>query len=1199
MLDKIRSNHFLRFDTFCFCLLCKKNIPEDVNLDKHDLIFTHLESEEHESNCRALFKLCFPDPCCESDDLKYVNIFRNLAFDVSWEIGNEVSYVCKTDNNYLRCLICEENISKVFEDKTKLELTLASHLESGFHINKVKSKASWIHHPSDNTYYIAFHKFFVFCSFCQKYLKSPKNTLLQVAADHITADLETIVKIKAIEEQRDNAIEDLCILFDFLNISDDLDNCNERENSLISDEEIYIDSQCQSNEPIEINECSNNPEGEVLDKENDLFLPSHEICEPSETPLTHNEETRGLKIIGVENVTSQVWQARLNQAVMIDLVNDNSVVKLNEMYIEIKNNRFFCKLCKVFTQFDENGNDLRKHLFGEHNDLLVKRASDFNSMMKYRDRPNNVTNKSEESENFHLILTKIALDKKFMSHSMFIKDNSDNFFCILCKDVVTFTTCGKYVENHFFQTDHLRKTYEISIDTAFEKKQQNQNSKTNRKSKKPKPQTDIKTLALFFDTNGLKRQPIVIAKVEEKNSNNTSKLDPEVRVIERRQLKVLRLASEENLEIRINAQFLIIHNENFFCTACQKLIIFVNSGLPLFKHCISQAHNSRLMKTATDYLVYNNIKSDCLKQAGSSDSTLHQFYELVDKITENDPYDVTASNILFLGITNRPTSSSTSVLWISCKLCNELIAFKTCAVEAHFLSVQHRRKTYELNCRSVMDSNAPYSIGDQAVGFEVDESSNNYFKGEQSQSTNEYHQTEYLSSEYELAVKKVLKTGDCTGQEVIESNKQYVELKNNTFFCIVCKVAISSRTIKAKKLKSIISHFNSKSHMKNMSKLVVAAKATTVKNNCSQNPIFLNVSETSGSKDSHGSNSENFLFKDLLHRVSMKYQEVLLNQMFISYTKNSFFCNICQEIQIFSENGSFLKIHCLSKGHNDILLKNALSFKIRSKDDLKTSSVEDKLILNEVLFVIRTKAPFDRITSHSEFLSVKNSNLFCILCRKQIKTTAKGNAVMMHFRSNIHRVKFYVLNCNSTSIVPSEHNLSIQTGNANMNSTPVTKASNSLDKGNEESSEKNNELLTMILKYLPNEFKEYGTKIELSEKKIRCKVCSFTLSLKRSLRGTLCTLQQHLSVHLFHETVSNNIELLLETEAFKSVSTEVQKCIINNLNCLEVRENALFCCICTVKLCIFRHGSQFHNSKQILMHLNSNDHRKHIGAVKC
>lgn len=93
-----------------------------------------------------------------------------------------------------------------------------------------------------------------------------------------------------------------------------------------------------------------------------------------------------------------------------------------------------------------------------------------------------------------------------------------------------------------------------------------------------------------------------------------------------------------------------------------------------------------------------------------------------------------------------------------------------------------------------------------------------------------------------------------------------------------------------------------------------------------------------------------------------------------------------------------------------------------------------------------------------------------------------------------------------------------------------------------------NELLTMILKYLPNEFKEYGTKIELSEKTICRKVCSFTLSLKRSLLGTLYTLQQHLSIHLFHETVSNNIELLLETEAFKSVSTEVQKCITNNLN---------------------------------------------------
>lgn len=162
MLEKIRSNHILRFDTFCFCLLCRKNIPEDVSLDKLDLIFTHLESEEHESNFRTLFKLCFPDPCCESDDLKYVNIFRNLAFDVSWEIGNEVSYVCKIDNNYLRCLICEENILKVFEDNTKLELTLASHLESGFHINKVKSKASWIHHPSDNTYYIAFHNFLYF-----------------------------------------------------------------------------------------------------------------------------------------------------------------------------------------------------------------------------------------------------------------------------------------------------------------------------------------------------------------------------------------------------------------------------------------------------------------------------------------------------------------------------------------------------------------------------------------------------------------------------------------------------------------------------------------------------------------------------------------------------------------------------------------------------------------------------------------------------------------------------------------------------------------------------------------------------------------------------------------------------------------------------------------------------------------------------
>lgn len=95
--------------------------------------------------------------------------------------------------------------------------------------------------------------------------------MLQVAADHITADLETIVKIKAIEEQRDKAIEDLCILFDFLNISDDLEDCNEREKSQISDEEIYIDSQCQINEPIQINECSNNPEGEVLDKKKTYF----------------------------------------------------------------------------------------------------------------------------------------------------------------------------------------------------------------------------------------------------------------------------------------------------------------------------------------------------------------------------------------------------------------------------------------------------------------------------------------------------------------------------------------------------------------------------------------------------------------------------------------------------------------------------------------------------------------------------------------------------------------------------------------------------------------------------------------------------------------------------------------------------------------------------------------------------------------
>lgn len=199
MLNIIGLNHIFVDGKICFCLVCRENLTENCPLDRESAVFQHFRSENHETSARNLFKICVPDPKCESRNVRYLDIVNNSKFDV-WEQGKEPSYVSKVDKHFV-CLICTEKVSEVCEETDQIIHSLQYHLGSELHVSNVKNGIWWTYHPNLDTNYIALNKIFMYCSFCQNTLESKENSLLEFAADHLETELNNIISVHGLKPE--------------------------------------------------------------------------------------------------------------------------------------------------------------------------------------------------------------------------------------------------------------------------------------------------------------------------------------------------------------------------------------------------------------------------------------------------------------------------------------------------------------------------------------------------------------------------------------------------------------------------------------------------------------------------------------------------------------------------------------------------------------------------------------------------------------------------------------------------------------------------------------------------------------------------------------------------------------------------------------------------------------------------------------
>lgn len=616
MLNLIGLNHIFDDGTICFCLVCKESITENYPSDRDSAVCQHFRSEDHEKSARNLFKMCVPDPKCESRNVRYLDIVNNSELEV-WEQGKEPSYVSKVDKQFV-CLICKE---KVCEETDQIIHSLQYHLGSELHVDNVKNGIWWTYHPNLDTYYVALNKVFMYCSFCQNILESKENSLLEFAADHIEAELSKINSVHCsrteLEEITSNDISKTKLSE---TNSDSITELAETSSSDASNTqfELSLTHVTSTSGPIiEFTQTTKTQSNEISES-----LESNLISEPNNVNDTGsgvnlNQVTNefkstvinvgyeGLNMINLKFFKEEIcpvchkeievlnddvpfsMQMHSQKHKDLDLVNDDI-----ESEIQGKANSIICDIChKLIEVFNNKGamfsyNYHRENCYPDNRNSLI-----------IIENANNDHSRDKSLEEYNSIVKDFpSLPNELRDHMNFVALVEENLCCLLCNCKLCSPNdktvdCGKILQNHFLEYYH-QSQYEVSVQKYVDNIEDGQELEENNLS--------FKGLQFSSSTINQTDSPSMFVKNSTIDQYFTNKRTVEVPVGKIRSrfqvLKILyQLVGELSL-VNKNKHVLDEKEGHFYCGLCDKILWCTRRGSELIKHLTGEGHLNKSKK---------------------------------------------------------------------------------------------------------------------------------------------------------------------------------------------------------------------------------------------------------------------------------------------------------------------------------------------------------------------------------------------------------------------------------------------------------------------------------------------------------------------------------------------------------------------------------------------------------------------------
>lgn len=672
MPNLIGLNHIFDDGTICFCLVCKESVTENYPLDRDSAVCQHFRSEDHEKSARNLFKMCVPDPKCDSRNVRFLDIVNNAELEV-WEQGKEPSYVSKVDKHFL-CLICKEKVSEVCKETDQIIHSLQYHLGSELHVDNVKNCIWWTYHPNLDTNYVALNKIFMYCSFCQNILESKENSLLEFAADHIEAELNKINSVHGSRTELEKITSNDISKTELSETNSDSQTELEETNSNDPSSTLFDPSlmpitytpgpiiECTQTTKTQSNEISESLESNLLQEAKNVnaagsVVNLNEVTDEFKSAII-NINYKGLNMLFLKFFKEEIcpechkeievlnddvpfsMQIHAQQHKNLDLVNDDI-----ELEIQGKANSINCDICHKQIEVFNN----KDSVFSYNYHCEIFHSDNGNSLVSIENANNDHTRYKSCEEYGSIVKDVPSLPDGLRNHMNFVALVGENLCCLLCNCELSSSSdktvdCGKILQNHFLEFYH-QSQYEVCVQKDINHIEDGQEFEKNNVS--------LKSLQFNRSTINQMGSPSTLFKNITLDQYCTDKRTVEVpdgKVRSRFEVQEIlyRLVNELPLVNR-NKHVLDEKEGHFHCGLCNEILRCTRSGSQLIKHLNEEGHLTKSKK---------GINSKIKGKARKRDKVLNILRELSshnEVINQNNDFIEEKSGHFF------------------CKLCDEVI----------------------------------------------------------------------------------------------------------------------------------------------------------------------------------------------------------------------------------------------------------------------------------------------------------------------------------------------------------------------------------------------------------------------------------------------------------------------------------------------------------------------------------------------
>lgn len=597
MLHQIGLNHIFDDGTIFFCLLCKESIVENYPLDRDEAICQHFRSEGHEKSARNLFKVCVPDPKCESRNIRYMDIVNNSEFEVR-EQGNEPSYVSKKERNFV-CHICKEDVSKVCCETDKIKYNLQYHLGSEMHKDNVKNSVWWTYHPNLDSNYISLNTIFMYCSFCKQVLESKENCLLEFAANHIETELKNTNS--KLEVRNSNSVSNTV----YRNLKPDIVSNPELVKANSIDEQNQTKTNSDSALKTEQQETNTNNvlvkglaelKSSVYNKvKSNVKFACSEI-HFNQTPGEIRSACKSLDYDGIDGsqIKENVVISTYNEE--FEVLNDDipsSILKHSQKHTDLsffvteseikRKANFKCDLCHEQIEIlnEDTVLSYSYHLDNFHPDN--KR-----SLVKIENASNDYTNDHKHLEGSDIIAKTVSLlPFDLRDHLNFVGLKGQNLHCTLCNCVLSLpndiNTACDLLQNHFSEMYH-KNVYDVSVQKNVHHVEDNGKFEENNQLFKGLQLLNRSTI------NKARSASTLVKNITSEQCNIIVDV-PQGKVRSRFEVQKILSKLVDSSSLVDENKFIIDEKEgNFHCQLCDEMLRCSWSGSELIKHLKGEGH---------------------------------------------------------------------------------------------------------------------------------------------------------------------------------------------------------------------------------------------------------------------------------------------------------------------------------------------------------------------------------------------------------------------------------------------------------------------------------------------------------------------------------------------------------------------------------------------------------------------------------